>query len=62
MAPVLDVNITTQKIPQRKTVEVTKYKSKIDFYNKMGKIRKASNCSNLSSKDVSRSKSRPGSK
>ena len=58
--PILNVNITTQKIPQRKTVEV--YKSKIDFYNKMGKMRKASNCSNLSSKDVSRSKSRPGSK
>ena len=58
--PILNVNVTTQKIPQRKTVEV--YKSKIDFYNKMGKMRKASNCSNLSSKDVSRSKSRPGSK
>jgi hypothetical protein len=54
------VNITTQKVPKRKTVEV--YKSKVDFYNKMGKMRKASNASNLSSKDVSRSKSRPGSK
>ena len=59
VAPVLNVNITTQKAPHRKTVEVT---SKIDFYNKMGKMRKASNCSNLSSKDISRSKSRPGSK